>query len=36
MGAFEVADGDARGDAESPGMEDGGLAQELKLAKNLD
>jgi len=36
VGAFEVADSDARGDTESPGMEDGGLAQEPELTENLD
>ena len=36
VGAFEVADGDARGNAESPGMEDSGLAQEPELTENLD
>ena len=36
VGAFEVADGDARGDTESPGMEDSGLAQEAQLTENLD
>ena len=36
VGAFEVADSDARGDTESPGMEDSGLAQERELTENLD
>jgi len=36
VGVFEVADRDARGDTESPGMEDSGLAQEPELTENLD
>jgi len=36
VGAFEVADSDARGDTESLGMEDSGLAQERELTENLD
>ena len=35
-GAFEVGEGNARGDPESPGAKDGGLAKERKLAKNLE
>ena len=35
VGAFEVADGDARGDTESPGMEDSGLAQEPELTEKF-
>jgi len=35
VGPFEVADRDARGDTESPGMEDRGLAQERELTENL-
>ena len=31
VGAFEVADSDARGDTESPGLEDRRLAQERKI-----
>ena len=36
VGAFEVADSDARGDTESPGLEDRRLAQERELTENLD
>ena len=36
MGAFEVGDRNTRGDAEGPGVEDSGLAQEPELAENLD
>ena len=35
-GVFEMREGNARGDAEGPGAEDGGLAQERKLAEDLD
>ncbi len=35
-GVFEMSEGNARGDAEGPGAEDGGLAQEGELAEDLD
>ena len=35
-GAFEVGEGNARGDTERPGAKNGGLAQERKLAKDLE
>jgi hypothetical protein len=35
-GAFEVGEGNARGDPECPGAEDGGLAQKGELAEDLE
>ncbi len=35
-GAFEMREGDTRGDSERPGTEDGRLAQEWELAEDLD
>ena len=34
--AFQVGEGDARGDTEGPGAEDGGLAKKRKLAEDLE
>jgi hypothetical protein len=34
-GAFEMREGNTRSDAEGPGAEDGGLAQERELAEDL-
>jgi hypothetical protein len=36
MSAFEVREGDARGDAKGPGVKHGGFAQEGELAEDLD
>jgi hypothetical protein len=35
-GVFEVRKGNTRSDSEGPGAEDGGLAQELELAEDLE
>ncbi len=35
-GVFEMREGNTRSDPEGPGAEDGGLAQELELAENLE
>ena len=35
-GAFEMREGDTRSDPEGPGSEDGGLAQELDFAEDLE
>ena len=35
-GVFEMGEGNARSDTESPGAEDGGLAQKRQLAEDLE
>jgi hypothetical protein len=36
MSAFEMSEGDARGDAKGPGVKHGGFAQEPELPEDLD